>query len=116
MAKNDPAGLVAGAGLLTGIFTKLNAEVMALGGTGEELHRLTTPAGNEIIRQMAKLITAEGAILNRPIEFLGFNDNYAPDVRLYNCLARVGIETVGDLVAKTASRLDAIPNFGKKSL
>lgn len=116
MAKNDPASIVAGAGLLTGIFTKLNAEVTALGGTAEDIHRLTTPAGNETIRQIAKLVTAEGAILHRPLEFLGFNGNYTPDVRLRNCLVRVGIETVGDLVTKTPAQLYEIPNFGERSL
>ena len=37
-------------------------------------------------------------------------------VRSYNCLKRVGIETIGDLVSKTESELAAIPNFGKKSI
>src|SRR5213076_585700 len=37
-------------------------------------------------------------------------------VRSYNCLKRVGIETIGDLVTKTESELAAIPNFGKKSI
>jgi DNA-directed RNA polymerase subunit alpha len=37
-------------------------------------------------------------------------------VRSYNCLKRVGIETIGDLVMKTENELAAIPNFGKKSI
>jgi DNA-directed RNA polymerase subunit alpha len=37
-------------------------------------------------------------------------------VRSYNCLKRVGIETIGDLVSKTDSELAAIPNFGRKSI
>jgi DNA-directed RNA polymerase subunit alpha len=37
-------------------------------------------------------------------------------VRSYNCLKRVGIETIGDLIAKTEVELAAIPNFGKKSI
>jgi DNA-directed RNA polymerase subunit alpha len=37
-------------------------------------------------------------------------------VRSYNCLKRVGIETIGDLVGKTEAELAAIPNFGKKSI
>src|SRR5436853_2729817 len=36
--------------------------------------------------------------------------------RSYNCLKRVGIETIGDLVVKTENELAAIPNFGKKSI
>jgi len=37
-------------------------------------------------------------------------------VRSYNCLKRAGIQTVGDLVAKSEGELNAIPNFGKKSI
>src|SRR6478752_5800600 len=37
-------------------------------------------------------------------------------VRSYNCLKRAGIQTVGDLVRKSESELNAIPNFGRKSI
>jgi DNA-directed RNA polymerase subunit alpha len=37
-------------------------------------------------------------------------------VRSYNCLKRAGIQTVGDLVSKSEAELNAIPNFGKKSI
>lgn len=37
-------------------------------------------------------------------------------VRSYNCLKRVGVETIGDLITKTEGELSAIPNFGKKSI
>jgi DNA-directed RNA polymerase subunit alpha len=37
-------------------------------------------------------------------------------VRSYNCLKRVGVETIGDLISKTEAELSAIPNFGKKSI
>jgi DNA-directed RNA polymerase subunit alpha len=47
---------------------------------------------------------------NFPIEELELG------VRSYNCLKRVGIETIGDLVTKTETELAAIPNFGKKSI
>ena len=47
---------------------------------------------------------------NFPIEELELG------VRSYNCLKRVGIETVGDLVMKSEQELAAIPNFGKKSI
>ncbi len=47
---------------------------------------------------------------NFPIEELELG------VRSYNCLKRVGIETIGDLVSKTETELAAIPNFGKKSI
>jgi DNA-directed RNA polymerase subunit alpha len=47
---------------------------------------------------------------NFPIEELELG------VRSYNCLKRVGIETIGDLVIKSENELAAIPNFGKKSI
>ena len=47
---------------------------------------------------------------NFPIEELELG------VRSYNCLKRVGIETIGDLVSKSENELSAIPNFGKKSV
>jgi len=37
-------------------------------------------------------------------------------VRSLNCLKREGIETVGDLVARSEQELMCIPNFGRKSL
>jgi DNA-directed RNA polymerase subunit alpha len=47
---------------------------------------------------------------NFPIEELELG------VRSYNCLKRVGIETIGDLITKTETELAAIPNFGKETL
>src|SRR6184192_4326962 len=59
-------------------------------------------------------VTPEAALAhgmeNFPIEELELG------VRSYNCLKRVGIETIGDLVMKTEQELAAIPNFGKKSI
>jgi DNA-directed RNA polymerase subunit alpha len=37
-------------------------------------------------------------------------------VRSYNCLKREGVETVGDLIAKSEAELLNIPNFGRKSI
>ncbi len=37
-------------------------------------------------------------------------------VRSYNCLKRVGVETIGDLISKSEDDLAAIPNFGRKSV
>jgi DNA-directed RNA polymerase subunit alpha len=37
-------------------------------------------------------------------------------VRSYNCLKRAGVQKVGDLVRKSRSELNAIPNFGQKSI
>jgi DNA-directed RNA polymerase subunit alpha len=47
---------------------------------------------------------------NFPIEELELG------VRSYNCLKRVGIETIGDLIGKSEQELAAIPNFGRKSI
>jgi DNA-directed RNA polymerase subunit alpha len=58
----------------------------------------------------AAIIPNAGGMENFPIEELELG------VRSYNCLKRVGIETIGDLVTKSESELAAIPNFGKKSI
>jgi DNA-directed RNA polymerase subunit alpha len=63
-----------------------------------------TPAETEI-----EAPTAHG-MENFPIEELELG------VRSYNCLKRVGIETIGELVSKSEDELSAIPNFGKKSI
>ncbi|MGN6799635.1 MAG: DNA-directed RNA polymerase subunit alpha, partial [Gaiellaceae bacterium] len=55
-------------------------------------------------------VSLAGGMENVPIEELELG------VRSYNCLKRVGIETIGDLVTKSESELAAIPNFGKKSI
>jgi DNA-directed RNA polymerase subunit alpha len=36
-------------------------------------------------------------------------------VRAYNCLKRAGIQTIGDLITRSKSELNAIPNFGQRS-
>jgi len=55
-------------------------------------------------------VSLAGGMENFPIEELELG------VRSYNCLKRVGIETIGDLVTKSESELAAIPNFGKESI
>jgi DNA-directed RNA polymerase subunit alpha len=54
--------------------------------------------------------TVSHGMENFPIEELELG------VRSYNCLKRVGIETIGDLTSKTENELAAIPNFGRKSI
>ena len=54
--------------------------------------------------------TVSHGMENFPIEELELG------VRSYNCLKRVGIETIGDLTSKTEGELAAIPNFGRKSI
>jgi DNA-directed RNA polymerase subunit alpha len=67
------------------------------------------PAGEAAIAEAAEATTAHG-MENFPIEELELG------VRSYNCLKRVGIETIGDLTSKTEAELAAIPNFGRKSI
>lgn len=43
-------------------------------------------------------------------------DELELSVRSFNCLKRAGIETIGELLAKSESELGAIPNFGQKSI
>jgi DNA-directed RNA polymerase subunit alpha len=65
--------------------------------------------GEAAVAEVAPEPIAKG-MENFPIEELELG------VRSYNCLKRVGIETIGDLVMKTEQELAAIPNFGKKSI
>jgi len=63
----------------------------------------------------------DGAGVGEPVSLAGGMENFPIEelelaVRSYNCLKRVGIETIGDLVVKTENELAAIPNFGKKSV
>jgi DNA-directed RNA polymerase subunit alpha len=55
-------------------------------------------------------VVLAGGMENFPIEELELG------IRSYNCLKRVGIETIGDLVTKSENELGSIPNFGKKSI
>ncbi|HET9286594.1 MAG TPA: DNA-directed RNA polymerase subunit alpha [Gaiella sp.] len=58
----------------------------------------------------AEVATTSHGMENFPIEELELG------VRSYNCLKRVGIETIGDLTSKSENELAAIPNFGRKSI
>ena len=37
-------------------------------------------------------------------------------VRAYNCLKRAGVQTIGELLQRSESELNAIPNFGQRSI
>jgi hypothetical protein len=50
------------------------------------------------------------AVKNLPIEDLEFG------IRTYNCLKRIGVENIGDLLVKSEDFLMNVPNFGKKSI
>ena len=77
------------------IFTDLDKiDIMTEAAAAESPRRRTTSHGME----------------NFPIEELELG------VRSYNCLKRVGIETIGDLTSKSENELAAIPNFGRKSI
>jgi DNA-directed RNA polymerase subunit alpha len=66
--------------------------------------------GEAAAAEAAPEISLAHGMENFPIEELELG------VRSYNCLKRVGIETIGDLVTKSENELAAIPNFGKKSI
>jgi len=83
------------------IFTDLD-RIEGLGDTGSSA---SADGGSDGVG-----VVLAGGMENFPIEELELG------VRSYNCLKRVGIETIGDLVTKTESELAAIPNFGKKSI
>ena len=92
----------------------------------------------EAIAQAAEILIRQLAIFTDIEKIEGFGETAGPEaapevslahgmenfpieelelgVRSYNCLKRVGIETIGDLVMKSENELAAIPNFGKKSI
>jgi len=59
---------------------------------------------------------AAGASLMQGEEYSILIEELELGVRSYNCLKRAGIATVGDLISKSEAELNAIPNFGKKSI
>lgn len=89
-----------------------------------------TKAAEILIRQLNIFANMDTAELARSLERAPAEYEAAPTngmehilieelelgVRSYNCLKRVGIETVGDLVAKSDRDLASIPNFGRKSI
>jgi len=88
------------------IFT--DAEITPLGGGGAgALEPAAGATANTNAAPGARPGTVHDDILIEELE-LG--------VRSYNCLKRAGIQTVGELIAKTENELAAIPNFGKKSI
>ena len=79
-----------------------------------QLMIFTDPEAIEGFGEAAQEAVAESPVMhgmeNFPIEELELG------VRSYNCLKRVGIETIGDLTSKSENELVAIPNFGRKSI
>ncbi|MFL5930216.1 MAG: DNA-directed RNA polymerase subunit alpha [Gaiellaceae bacterium] len=66
--------------------------------------------GEAAAAEAAPEVSLAHGMENFPIEELELG------VRSYNCLKRVGIETIGDLTSKSEAELAAIPNFGRKSV
>jgi hypothetical protein len=53
MSRRNVEAVVSGAGLVLDIITGLTKEFRAIGGTDEELHRLSRPDGGSYLREMA---------------------------------------------------------------
>ena len=64
----------------------------------------------EEVEEVEEVVDEQNLVFEIMIEDLDFS------VRTYNCLKRAGINTVGELVAKTESDMMKIRNLGKKSL
>ena len=81
---------------------------LAIFTDADRVEELTSRDGAGVAEPgFAQLATGEGD--DRLIEELEIG------VRAYNCLKRAGIQTVGDLIQRSESELNAIPNFGKRS-
>src|SRR5256714_3221467 len=81
---------------------------LAIFTDADRVEELTSRDGAGVAEAgFAPLATGEGD--DRLIEELEIG------VRAYNCLKRAGGQTVGDLIQRSESELNAIPNFGKRS-
>ncbi len=89
------------------IFTDADRIEELRAGPGGQLESVGAPARRQRLRRR---LSASGPMDDILIEELELG------VRSYNCLKRAGIQTIGDLVAKSEAELNAIPNFGKKSI
>ena len=82
-----------------------------------DLHRRRSGRGADPDQRRASRPTAAG----EPASPAGGGDDRLIEeleigVRAYNCLKRAGVQTIGDLQAKSESELKAIPNFGERSI
>lgn len=57
-SKLDKSMIIAGAGLVASIFTMLVKKVREAGGTDEDIHRLATPDGEDILNKVAEMIVS----------------------------------------------------------
>src|SRR5438105_4403219 len=121
---------------VTDIILNLKQLVCILHGESPEVEVRLTKRGEGVVTAADIEAPADLEILNPELEVanlsskgrlevtltIGRGRGYVPAEELelgvgsYNCLKRVGIETIGDLVTKSESELAAIPNFGKKSI
>lgn len=91
-------------------YTDIGKEI---GVSGGRVSQLLVNRGFRELRKAyfaALVTTIEGDVMDAPIESLNTSE------RAWNCMRRVGINTIGDLVRKTEDDLLAITNFGMKCL
>jgi DNA-directed RNA polymerase subunit alpha len=85
-------------------------EDLALFVSAADVQEIQEPSWMSAAEQPAVEAPRSSGLDDTPIEELELG------VRSYNCLKREGIETVGDLIAKSDQELMCIPNFGRKSI
>ena len=105
-----------GAVLVNELFAKLVGEVKALGGSYEDIFRLTTPRGRSALKKMAECVIPTPEELAqkhwRKVTIEGLELNNLS----YNCLKKEGIQSVGELVLYRENELMHISLFGKARL
>lgn len=77
-----------------------------------QLEKIHNPEFTESIRNLMKQNEEDPKqkVLEKPIEDLELS------VRAFNCLKRINIDTVADLISKTELEMQKVRNLGKKSL
>ncbi len=83
---------------------------LAIFTDADRVDELTQRNGSAAAAGADEPVVEEGGGDDRLIEELEIG------VRAYNCLKRAGVQTIGDLQAKSESELKAIPNFGERSI
>jgi len=93
----------------------LGERVFTLRGRADRIEELRAGPGGTLDAGAVPGTNGAGATSQGPMHDI-LIEELELGVRSYNCLKRAGIQTVGDLVSKTEGELNAIPNFGKKSI
>lgn len=108
MARKDPVKIIAGAGWIMSFITDFHALVLEHGGSAEDLHRLVKPEGRDLMKNMVQMVVAYNEA--RTLTLIDVEELRLSQ-RPYNCIKRVGIDTLFDLTNKSETELRGLAPF-----